>query len=68
MRYQNSHNHDHNMITIDNIRIHVMNMSDGRYKTHYLPYWTYSSLEDLSKDITDMTPRFNSALLNGEQN
>ena len=56
------------MITIDNIRIHVMNMSDGRYKTHYLPYWTYSSLEDLSKDITDMAPRFNSALLNGEQN
>lgn len=57
---------EHNILTIDNIPLHVMKLSDGGYKTHYLPYWSYSSLEDLSRDIIDMTPRFNSNLLGGK--
>lgn len=35
-----------------------MKLQDDTYATHYFPYWSYSTLEDLAKDIIDKIPEF----------
>jgi hypothetical protein len=46
-----------------------MKLQDGTYATHYFPYWGYSSLEDLAKDIIDKVPEFGPNLIKkGENN
>ena len=61
------HNHgggsNHSSLTIDNANVHVMKLQDGTYATHYFPYWGYSSLEDLAKDIIDKVPEFGPNLI-----
>jgi hypothetical protein len=33
-------------------------MEDGSYATHFLPFRTYRSIEELSKDAIDKVPAF----------
>ena len=60
------HHQNHDMITIGGVNIHIMKLSGDNYACHYLPYWSYSSLEDLSKDLIDIIPRFNRNLIRDE--
>lgn len=55
--------HQHDLITIDGIDTHIMELSDGSYATHYLPYWSYDTVEELSKDLVDVIPMFSSDLI-----
>ena len=59
----NNHDHHHPSLTIDNAEIHIMKLQDGTYATHYFPYWGYSTLEDLAKDIIDKVPEFGPNLI-----
>jgi hypothetical protein len=60
------HHQDHDSVTIGGVNIHIMKLAGGNFTSHYLPYWSYSSLEDLSKDLIDIVPRFNRKLIRDE--
>jgi hypothetical protein len=45
-------------VMIDQKHLHVMRMEDGSFVTHFLPFRTYHSIEELSKDIIDKVPEF----------
>ena len=60
------HHQNHDMVTIGGVNIHIMKLSGDKFACHYLPYWSYSSLEDLSKDLIDIIPRFNRKLIRDE--
>jgi hypothetical protein len=45
-------------LRIDKKHLHVMRTEDGSFATHFLPFQTYKSIEELSKDIIDKVPAF----------
>jgi hypothetical protein len=49
-------------VKIDQKDLHVMQLEDGSYKTHFLPFQNYGSIEELSKDVIDKVPQFRKGL------
>jgi hypothetical protein len=53
------HGKDKTRVFIDNQHIHIMNVSDNQYSTHYLPYFIFPNLMELAKTVIDKVPLFN---------
>jgi hypothetical protein len=45
-------------LKIDEKHVHVNRMEDGSFVTHLLPFQTYNSMDELSKDVIDKVPAF----------
>jgi len=45
-------------IKIDEKHLHIVRAEDGSYTTHFLPFQSYNSMEQLSKDVIDKVPAF----------
>jgi hypothetical protein len=45
-------------VKIDKKHLHVMRTEDGSFATHLLPFQTYNSMDELSKDVIDKVPAF----------
>jgi hypothetical protein len=45
-------------LKIDKKDLHIMRSEDGSFATHLLPFQTYNSMEELSKDVIDKVPAF----------
>lgn len=53
----------HYTLSIDNVDIHIMNLQDGTFATHYFPYWSYDTVEKLARDLIDKVPEFGPHLI-----
>jgi hypothetical protein len=38
--------------------IHIMKLIDGSYATHLLPFRSYSSVQELTRDVMDKVPYY----------
>jgi hypothetical protein len=38
--------------------VHIMKLIDGSYTTHLLPFRSYSSMQELTRDIMDKVPYY----------
>jgi hypothetical protein len=45
-------------LKIDERHVHVIRTEDGSFVTHLLPFQTYNSMDELSKDVIDKIPAF----------
>jgi hypothetical protein len=45
-------------LKIDEKHVHVIRTEDGSFVTHLLPFQTYNSIDELSKDVIDKVPAF----------
>jgi hypothetical protein len=41
--------------------VHVMKLIDGSYSTHFLPFKSYDSMQELTRDVMDKVPYFKMA-------
>ena len=59
--------HDtHDTLSINDADIHVMTLKDGKFATHYFPYSSFDSLEEMAKDLIDKVPEFGPHLIKRE--
>jgi hypothetical protein len=62
----NAHGHEghehHIHLSIDKRDIHVMQLSSGKYSTHYLPYEKFPSILTLAKALIDKVPLFSEGI------
>lgn len=38
--------------------VHIMKLIDGSYATHLLPFRSYSSVQELTRDVMDKVPYY----------
>jgi hypothetical protein len=43
---------------VEGHHIHAMKLIDGSYATHFLPFRSYSSVQELTRDVMDKVPYF----------